>query len=953
MPLPIPNLDDRSFDQLVSAAIDYIKHDLNTDWSDLSAGDPGVVLLEAFAYLTEQLIYRLNRLPRKVYIAYLRLLGVTIMPATAARVQLSFWRASPGSEDYVLPRGSLVTIADSGGQSERPVFATIQELTIPKDSASVESATQVLAYHCELIEEALAASSGSPGQAYTVRWPPVIAPTGQEFLDLKVGVQVEDGANEPGDWLGADKRYYRLWQEVDNFYGLTASSQVYMVDRQAGLIQFAPAARPAEIPLGLLSKEDSDAYKNQPLAAVPPAGKAIRVWYAHGGGEAGNVPAGKLTSLLSVAGGGSAPALNVINREPARGGFEAETLENALVRGPQSIFALRRTVTPREFEAAALNTPTAYAARARAIAAADLWKHAVPGTVDLVLVPRLNTGQPVTARALAENQGLANLDGLLQNLELRSPLGIRTHLRWARYKRVRVAANISFNSNEKPEDFQSRITQQLNRLISPLPGDAGQPGWRFGQPLRVADIYNAILAAETSSHPLITSLTLLVEHAPDSEIRSLAADFFQPGTWYAASGSRLFRSTNDGAGWELVLNNQPGSEQPVMRFGDRWLAAGFDQPETVRHVRPNPARAGLLAVTSQYTTSGGIQSPLYLSLDCGENWFQLSIFQDAEIEDIAWLQRADQQVLLLATSRGLLEANLIFGEDGQPILIEAKTVPVEADRPDLPVYAVTVLRGSWGSRRVAVALRSRGGVYLSAGSNLKKKEQVSAESSFSLLGLRGEDVRHLNVQSADDRLYLWAGAMALADYGKGAYRWQFDQETTQLDNGKWISSQWTGGSCLALAFEGQRVFAVSAWGGMLLADLNPAGTDDLPVWQIFANEELPHRPVQLEEAQEPDPSLPQQDEAKARRGLFKPIYAVATNASAGQRLRPLVLLGASDGVYGSLDLGVTFNNLARRRLNNLRDAVTLPPDWLFLSSNHLVTATYDSSLGRQSDTGEV
>src|SRR5204863_2934517 len=58
-PLPSPNLDDRNFDQLMAEAKARIALRA-PEWNDLSAHDPGIVLLELFAHLTEVLIYRHN-----------------------------------------------------------------------------------------------------------------------------------------------------------------------------------------------------------------------------------------------------------------------------------------------------------------------------------------------------------------------------------------------------------------------------------------------------------------------------------------------------------------------------------------------------------------------------------------------------------------------------------------------------------------------------------------------------------------------------------------------------------------------------------------------------------------------------------------------------------------------------------------------------------------------------
>ncbi len=67
MSLPSPNLDDRTFRQLLDECIVRIKKSC-PQWTDLSPGDPGMTLLELFAFLTETMIYRLNRVPEKAYV---------------------------------------------------------------------------------------------------------------------------------------------------------------------------------------------------------------------------------------------------------------------------------------------------------------------------------------------------------------------------------------------------------------------------------------------------------------------------------------------------------------------------------------------------------------------------------------------------------------------------------------------------------------------------------------------------------------------------------------------------------------------------------------------------------------------------------------------------------------------------------------------------------------------
>ncbi len=73
MPLNIPNLDDRTFADLVEEAISMIPR-YAPEWTNHNPSDPGVTLIELLAYFSEILIYRLNRVTRESKIAFLKLI---------------------------------------------------------------------------------------------------------------------------------------------------------------------------------------------------------------------------------------------------------------------------------------------------------------------------------------------------------------------------------------------------------------------------------------------------------------------------------------------------------------------------------------------------------------------------------------------------------------------------------------------------------------------------------------------------------------------------------------------------------------------------------------------------------------------------------------------------------------------------------------------------------------
>lgn len=61
MPIELPNLDDRTFADLLDEGRNMIPA-LAPSWTDHNPSDPGITLLEMFAAVTEQLIYRTNRI---------------------------------------------------------------------------------------------------------------------------------------------------------------------------------------------------------------------------------------------------------------------------------------------------------------------------------------------------------------------------------------------------------------------------------------------------------------------------------------------------------------------------------------------------------------------------------------------------------------------------------------------------------------------------------------------------------------------------------------------------------------------------------------------------------------------------------------------------------------------------------------------------------------------------
>jgi hypothetical protein len=89
MPLKIPKLDDRNYQKLLDEALARIP--VHTpEWTNFNESDPGVTLIELFAFLTENLQYRANLIPERNRLKFLSLLGIPLQPAASAQGLVTF-----------------------------------------------------------------------------------------------------------------------------------------------------------------------------------------------------------------------------------------------------------------------------------------------------------------------------------------------------------------------------------------------------------------------------------------------------------------------------------------------------------------------------------------------------------------------------------------------------------------------------------------------------------------------------------------------------------------------------------------------------------------------------------------------------------------------------------------------------------------------------------------------
>jgi len=105
--IPPPKLDDRNFNDIVEEAISMNPR-YAPEWTNHNPSDPGITLIELAAWMTDLLIYRLNQVPDKNYVAFLNLLGIKLRAPRAARALVRFSLVE-GTVKQRVPRSTQIS----------------------------------------------------------------------------------------------------------------------------------------------------------------------------------------------------------------------------------------------------------------------------------------------------------------------------------------------------------------------------------------------------------------------------------------------------------------------------------------------------------------------------------------------------------------------------------------------------------------------------------------------------------------------------------------------------------------------------------------------------------------------------------------------------------------------------------------------------------------------------
>jgi predicted phage baseplate assembly protein len=129
-----PNIDQRTANDIALKVRDLIKV-YAPDWKEFDpvTGQPTGVsgaLIGIFARFAEITIQRLNQTPQKNFLAFLDLLGASLLAPQPARVPLTFFLAAGSAVDGLVPAGTQAAAPPLEGEKDPVIFETERELVV-------------------------------------------------------------------------------------------------------------------------------------------------------------------------------------------------------------------------------------------------------------------------------------------------------------------------------------------------------------------------------------------------------------------------------------------------------------------------------------------------------------------------------------------------------------------------------------------------------------------------------------------------------------------------------------------------------------------------------------------------------------------------------------------------------------------------------------------------------
>lgn len=411
-----------------------------------------------------------------------------ILPAnTRIKMQWSYWNGNKWDPITVddqtnnLTKSGLLEWVGSRDFTSRELFtkkrywlkASIIEGTYPENPQifGIFPNTTLAFQAFSVANEILGSSNGTANLKFNFLKLPVISqdiwikepnlPDADEQLII-TNAEGKEAILQIKNETGETQEIWIRWHQIDDFDQSDSTSRHYTIDQRLGIIQFGDGEK------GMIPPIDTD---------------NIKANYKYGGGLKGNIAQGAISGLKNAI----AFVKDVKNYQAADGGSETEILNQALLRGPQSIKNQARAVTEEDFEWLA-RCASRKVVRAKCLANTDNNGNFVPGWITMLIVPDSQEDKP----ALTYQLRTIVMDKLLQQCATSISAHQHLYVREPDYVEVVVKVTVVPVSSNVAAEVENNIYQALKRYINPLTGGPNHDGWEFGKNICLTKIYALI-----------------------------------------------------------------------------------------------------------------------------------------------------------------------------------------------------------------------------------------------------------------------------------------------------------------------------------------------------------------------------------------------------------------------------------------------------------------------------
>ena len=191
----------------------------------------------------------------------------------------------------------------------------------------------------------------------------------------------------------------------------------------------------------------------------------------------------------------------ITNPLPAVGGAAAETVLHAEGRALELRNAVKRAVTPADFETLAFQTPGVQLARAsaRANVYAPLPCLKATGIVTVIIVPSLPADRPMPSWGLRQ--------AVAAYLNARRVIGTRVEVVGPTYREVAVRAKVQSFTGTRPGVVGDQVVKALDNFLHAIRGGPDGKGWPFGRDVYRSEIMAVIDGVQGVDHVVELELT--------------------------------------------------------------------------------------------------------------------------------------------------------------------------------------------------------------------------------------------------------------------------------------------------------------------------------------------------------------------------------------------------------------------------------------------------------------